>query len=57
MLLKRVDSHAFGEIEMTPSQLEAAKFLLNKTVSNAPTETDNKHTHDVTPETYRLIFG
>lgn len=41
MLLNRVNSHALGEVDMTNTQLDAAKFLLNKTVSNAPTETKN----------------
>lgn len=58
-LLNRVNSHALGEIEMTSSQLDAAKFLLNKTISNAPVETvnDTTMTHDITPEAHRLIFG
>ena len=59
MLLNRVNNHALGQVEMTSSQLDAAKFLLNKTISNAPTETvnDTKMTHDITPEAYKLIFG
>lgn len=41
MILNRVDNHALGEVEMTPSQLDAAKFLLNKVISNAPNQ--NEH--------------
>ena len=41
MILNRVDKQALGEVEMTPLQMEAAKFLLNKVISNAPTQ--NEH--------------
>lgn len=37
-LVNRLQKHAFGEIEMTPTQIDSAKFLLNKRLSNAPTE-------------------
>lgn len=32
LLLERVQDHAFGELEMTPSQLQAAFALLDRTV-------------------------
>ena len=35
-LIKRVQDHAFGNIEMTSSQLDAAKFLINKRIPNPP---------------------
>lgn len=41
-LVKRVQSHAFGEIEMTSTQLDAAKFLINKRMPNPP-EDKNLH--------------
>ena len=39
-LVNLLQNHALGnsENELKPSQLDAAKFLLNKTISNAPTE-------------------
>ena len=39
-LINLLQNHALGltENELKPSQLDAAKFLLNKTLSNAPTE-------------------
>jgi hypothetical protein len=40
MLLNRVNNHALGEEEMTSTQLDAAKFLLNKIISNAPTQSE-----------------
>lgn len=40
-LINRLQNHAHGEIEMTSTQVDAAKFLLNKILSNAPTQ--NEH--------------
>jgi hypothetical protein len=39
-LINLLQNHALGDSvnELKPSQLDAAKFLLNKTLSNAPTE-------------------
>jgi hypothetical protein len=37
-LVNRLQKHAFGEIEMSATQLDAAKFLLNKRLGNAATE-------------------
>ena len=31
-ILNRLNSHTLGEIEMTPSQIQAARILLNKTL-------------------------
>lgn len=36
-LVNRLTSHALGEVEMTATQVQAAKILLDKTLSNAPT--------------------
>ena len=35
-LIKRLQNHANGELELTSTQIDAAKFLINKTLSNAP---------------------
>ncbi len=37
-LINRLQGHALGKIEMTPTQIDAAKFLLNKRIPNPPTE-------------------
>ncbi len=37
-LQNRLLDHISGKIELTQSQVDACKFLLNKIVSNAPTE-------------------
>lgn len=53
MLLNRVNNHALGETEMTPTQLDAAKFLLNKIISNAPTQSEvtaDITTYELSPE-------
>jgi hypothetical protein len=39
-LINRLQNHANGEIEMSSTQVDAAKFLLNKVISNAPVEID-----------------
>jgi hypothetical protein len=38
-LVNRLTDHALGSIEMTATQVQAAKILLDKTLSNAPTVT------------------
>lgn len=38
MLINRLSDHALGMVEMTNSQVTAARILLDKVVSNAPTE-------------------
>jgi hypothetical protein len=45
-LINRLQNHIDGLIEMTGTQVDAAKFLINKTLSNAPTVTDNSTTID-----------
>ena len=46
-LVNRLQNHALGEIDMTSTQVESAKFLLNKLISNAPTEVDQTHSGTV----------
>ena len=37
-LVNVLQNHAFGETEMSPTQVQAAKILLDKIISNAPVE-------------------
>lgn len=39
-LVKRLQDHALGEIEMTKTQIVAARFLINKRMPNPPEERD-----------------
>ena len=41
-LINRLTNHIDGTIELSSTQVDAIKFLVNKTLSNAPTVTDNK---------------
>ena len=38
LLIKSLQKHAFGEIDMSTTQVQAAKILLDKLISNAPTD-------------------
>lgn len=40
-LINRLNKHIDGSIELSSTQIDAAKFLINKTLSNAPTVTEN----------------
>jgi hypothetical protein len=46
-LVKRVQSHALGEVEMTSTQLDAAKFLINKRMPNPPEDKNINHSGEV----------
>lgn len=37
-LITRLQKHADGEVEMTPTQVQAAKILLDKSIGNAAQE-------------------
>ena len=37
-IINRLQKHINGEVEMSPTQVKPAKILLDKSVSNAPTE-------------------
>ena len=37
-IINRLQKHINGEVEMTSTQVTSAKILLDKSVSNAPTE-------------------
>lgn len=47
-LMNRLEKHALGLNNMTNTQIDAAKFLLNKTLSNAPTEVKQETVMDAT---------
>jgi len=47
MIIDRLEKCAAGEIELTPTQVQSAKILLDKSISNAPTITDNHHTGEL----------
>lgn len=53
-LANRLQNHAFGDVEMTSTQIAAAKILLDKTVSNAPTEISGPDGGALTVEIVRL---
>ena len=44
VLADRLNKHALGEIEMTQTQISAAKILIDKAVSNAPQDVNNNTT-------------
>jgi hypothetical protein len=54
-LINRLQNHAFGKEEMTATQIDAAKFLLNKRIPNLPEERKVEHSGEVT--TKLLING
>lgn len=37
-IIDRLEKHVNGLIELTPAQVSSAKLLLDKSISNAPTE-------------------
>ena len=55
-LINRLNNHIDGSIELSSTQIDAAKFLINKTMSNAPTITDNK-TELTGNLKFEVIFG
>lgn len=42
-IIDRLEKHVAGDIEMTPAQVTSAKILLDKTISNAATDTKVEH--------------
>lgn len=42
-LVTRLQKNALGELEMTPTQIDTAKFLVNKAMGNPPEK--KEHTH------------
>jgi hypothetical protein len=47
-LINRLNKHIDGEIELTALQQDAIKFLINKTLSNAATDSTVEHSGNVT---------
>ncbi len=43
-LIKRLQDHAFGEVEMTKTQVHAACFLINKITPNPPQQVEHSGT-------------
>ena len=43
-IIKRLQSHFDGEIELSSTQIQTAKILLDKSISNAPTITETEMT-------------
>ena len=46
-LINRLQNHGLGEIEMTATQIDAAKFLINKRMPNPPELRDVKVSGDL----------
>ena len=46
-IIDRLEKHVAGDIEMTPAQVTSAKILLDKTISNAATDTKVEHSGNV----------
>ena len=67
MIASRLEKHVEGLIELSPTQIQAAKILLDKTISNAPTEITTPEGEpmqieasmrpQVTPEEWMLKHG
>jgi hypothetical protein len=46
-LVNRLQDHAFGKVEMTRSQVDAAQFLLNKIIPNPPQKLEHSGSIDL----------
>lgn len=46
-IIDRLEKHIAGEIELTSTQVTSAKILLDKTMSNAPTDNTIQHSGEV----------
>lgn len=53
-LVKRLQGHALGEVEMTSTQIDAAKFLINKRMPNPPEQKDLRLSGEIG---HRLIIN
>jgi len=52
-IFTRLTKHLNGEVELTPTQVQAARILLDKAVSNAPTDINSNMSGDLTLEIVR----
>lgn len=46
-ILRRLTMHLDGEIELSAAQVKSAQILLDKSISNAPTDANVKHSGDI----------
>jgi len=46
-IINRLTAHLSGEVELTASQVQSARILLDKSISNAPTDANINHTGDI----------
>jgi hypothetical protein len=46
-IIDRLEKHIAGEIELTSTQVTSARILLDKTMSNAPTDATVQHSGEV----------
>lgn len=53
-LVNRLQGHALGTVEMTSTQIDAAKFLINKRMPNPPEQKDIKLDASLTVEIVRF---
>ena len=55
MLLRRIQNHVLGDVQMTDTQLAAAKFLVERVVPKAESVRQVQHSGTITLE--QLIAG
>ncbi len=55
LLIKMLQDHALDDNDVSNSRIDAAKFLLNKVMSNAPTVTENDTNIHATGEFKQII--
>lgn len=53
-IINRLQKHINGKVEMSPTQVTSAKILLDKSVSNAPTELTGAGGGPITVEIVRF---
>lgn len=53
-IINRLQDHIDGKVELTTSQVNAAKILLDKSLSNAPTNINAEHSGGVT---FNVVTG
>ena len=46
-IFNRLQKHLDGDVELTPTQVQAARILLDKAVSNAPTDINSNNSGDI----------
>lgn len=56
-IINRLQDHFNGDVELSPSQIQTAKILLDKSISNAPTVTENETLLNVTGEIKHIMVN